>query len=317
MDDLASAALDYADRNPSEAGKSALMAAAAAATAAGRDDLVQALVDRGRTLVEDLIDIELHEEGCGHVSEMMHLLQQGIALAVSDAQQEQLRRRIDEALNGCDVWVGWIHYTHRLGATMPEDEDLAFAEGNRGWTERHVVQLSRDDQGRFHGESTADVKFPNVVYRDDTDDVPECGDDFVDLEAEGRPGTGRVRVLFEGVVADGVWTVTKVSSEPLANLALRTRYHANKWQYTEGTCVLAVNVDEWLTWTDSYTTQLDQGFLGPTPPSLAEMLSDGHQSPNPLGRGAPCIHGFESATVEAQPGVWPFTDVYGRGTSSR
>lgn len=310
IDDLANAALDYANRHPSEAGKSALMAAAAKATAAGRSDLVNTLVDRGRTLVEDLIDIELHEEGCGHVSEMMHLLQQAIALAVSDTQQEQLRKRIDEALNGCDVWVGWIHYSYRLGATMPEDEDLAFAEGSRQWTERHVVRISRDDKGNFHGESTADVSFPNVVYRNDEDDTPECGDDFVDMEAEGNPSTGRVRVLFEGVVADGAWTVTKVSSEPLAAMALRTRYHTHKWQETEGGCVLAVSIDERLPWTDSYTTQLHQGFLGPTPPSIAEMLTDGHQSPNPLGRGEPCVHGFETATVEAQPGVWPFTDVY-------
>ncbi|MDP1826036.1 MAG: hypothetical protein Q8L48_22415 [Archangium sp.] len=309
IEDVANAARDFASRHPDESGKSALMAAAARATAAGRNDIVTDLVDRGRTMVEDLIDIELNEEGCGHVSEMFHLAEQGILLAVNPAQLKQLDDKIQEALNGCDVWVGWIHYYYLVQASMPELEDNVLVEGSRDWREDHVVRISRDDKGNFHGESTADVKFPNVVYRDDADNDPPC-DDFVDLEAEGNPSTGRVRVLFEGVVADEQWTVTKVSSEPLAPLALRTRYHTRMWSMPDDVCVEELNIDNWLTWTDAYTTQLHQGFLGPSAPSLAEMLTEGHRSVNPLGRGEQGISGFKTVPVEAQPGVWPFTRMH-------
>lgn len=120
--------------------------------------------------------------------------------------------------------------------------------------------------------------------------LPEAGDLLAHVsDPSGAPVAS---AIFDGVAA------------------FTDRFHTHMWSRPDDVCVQELSIDNWLTWTDSYTTQLHKGFLGPSAPSLAEMLTEGHRSVNPLGRGEQGISGFETVPVEAQPDVWPFTRMH-------
>jgi hypothetical protein len=306
LDALSAAARDVAARSPGRAGLSALFVAAAAAEHAGDRARADALRERALALVQLELDTST-DQGCGRLVALAHLIEYGRAAGLSRAARQSLEARRDELLWTCDAWTGWVRYDFVLPGALPSDGAAALSDADGTWSERHAVRFTIDLDSHVEGVTDADLRFPRVVYRDETDAAPRCGDDFRELSFTGAPETSRLAVAFDGSVAADTFTLGHARRTDEGAGTAQVRLRAQRWYEGADACLLVQDEDR----TEPlprYTTQLVDGFAGPSTPTLSQMLTDGGRGDNPLGVGAADVSGTARVTLPSPAGPWPFVE---------
>lgn len=306
LDQLSAAAREVAAESPGRAGLSALFVAAAAAEHAGDGERAEELRERALTLVQLGLDAS-EDHGCGRLVALAHLIEYGRAAGLSRTARKSLEARRDELLWTCEVWTGWVRYDFVLPDALPDDADAALSDADGTWSERHPVRFSIDLDSRVVGVTDADLRFPRVVYRDETDGAPRCGDDFRELSFAGAPEAARLAVAFDGSVAADTFTLGDAQRTDEGAETPQVRLRAQRWYEGGDACLLVQDVDR----TEPlprYTTQLVDGFSGPSPLTLSQMLTDGARGENPLGVGAADRSGTARVTLPSPAGPWPFVE---------
>lgn len=306
LDALSAAARAVASEAPGAEGLHALLVAAAAAQHAGDDALVAELRDRALTLVQLQVD-RATGAGCERLLELSHLVEEGRTAGLASSPRKALEARIDELLWTCDAWTGWVRYDFLLPDALPGDADAGLVDAVGTWSERHALRFTIDLDSHVSAADDVDVRFPRVTFRDDADGAPACGDDYRELAFAGSPEASRLGVSLSGSVAADVFHFDDAALAA-GDEAVSLRTRAQRWFEGGDACLLLQDVDRTDGVVPRYTTQLVDGFGGPSPVTLSSMLTDGWQGDNPLGTGAADRSGTAHLLLPPAQGPWPFTE---------
>ncbi|MCE5264618.1 MAG: hypothetical protein LLG97_13925, partial [Deltaproteobacteria bacterium] len=244
--DLAAGAREYAGNNRNEFGKHRLIVAAGAAFEQGQAELGNSLMEEAKQIVREMAARLLNVDECPKVRETLLVHEQVMLLGVSEYDQP-LYDKLQEYYKKCNPWSGTVKYTFFFNDTWPQsdDADMKYSSGDRSWSETHDITFSVHPENQsLAGESNVTVKFPKVIYKNDADNNPECGDDYVNLGAWSEPCPGKLWLEFEGAYVNGVFSISPPvvrPTDPDTPVAIYHLYQAKMWGEESGACAVELN----------------------------------------------------------------------------
>ena len=298
LERLAEAARDFARRNRNEAGKAMLMYAyeiAMESGVEGSEALANDLQREAQELVAEMAEKLAENPNCGNMYELLHVMDQGMRVGgVATAKVQDLKDKVGDRFDNCEIWVGTIRYSFYLLQAFPGlEEKWNLDKSSQTWTELHQVTIGINPvTGHLDGDSYVKLNFPTASYLTEIGGG-DCGPDkqYIDINTGG--GSGFTWMTFAGTYDGKIFQVEQMEERESSPVEFSFHSHGlsgcPKQENDFGKIPIL-----------SYRSQLLDGFFGqPQPPSLEEMLNSGGRSSTEGGGEA--IRGGQD--ISYSPGV--------------
>lgn len=269
---LVEAARKFAKKNPNETGKAMLVYAAQLAQYSGVEGgeaLANELIKEAQDLTAEMAKKMAEKADCGHMDEIMNLIQQGQLLGGSAADAaKELEKKVSDQVKNCVIWTGDIHYTFYLLKDFPELEGHWQLQGSsQSWHEYHRVRIGINPlTGKLSGTSKVRAVMDEASYLEVLGSG-DCGPDEHYMDLSANPGSTTLN--FEGTYADPTWSIGPLQEGENTPAILFMHQHG-LFGCPKQTMELG-NIQLF-----TYRSQLLHGWFGtPEPPNLEEMLNSG------------------------------------------
>lgn len=283
LERLAEAAKEYAKNHRNESDKAMLLYATQAAQGSGiegSEAIVQDLTKAAQDLVAEMAKKLTENPNCGNMYELLHVMDQGMRLGGSaQAQVKNLKDKIGDRFDNCEIWTGTIRYNFYLLEAFPGlEEKWNLVSSSQTWTELHTVTIGINPvTEHLDGDSYVKLNFSTASYLAE-EGGGDCGPDKEYIDVGG--GNGFTWLTFEGTFDGNTFQLEPMEERESRPVDLSIRTHGLfGCPKTEG--------DFGKVPMFPYRSQLLDGFYGkPQPPSLEEMLNSNIQC---SARGTGCV----------------------------
>ncbi len=170
IDDLIDAAMEFANLNRNEAGKTHLIKASEPAHLIGHDEIAAPALNEAGHIALEMGEEILKDPECGKIKEAYRVAENNSKLAVEtkSTSNQQMAQDIYEAyeplLEKCDIWQGTISVRLPTMNTHPVD-DFSRTSGSSEWLEIHQVQISTNVETKAsRAENHVRLLFHSVNY---------------------------------------------------------------------------------------------------------------------------------------------------------
>ena len=272
--ELVEAARKFAKKNPNETGKAMLVYTAQLAQASGVEGgeaIANELMKEAQDLTAEMAKKLAEKADCGHIDEIMHLIDQGQRLGGSAADAaNDLMNKVSDQMNNCVIWEGEIHYMFFLLDEFPDLEGkYNLQNSGLSWHEYHAVRIGINPlTGKLSGTNKVRVNMNEASYLTEMGGG-DCGPEKHYMEIEPNPGTGFTTLEFEGTYANQTWSIGPLQEGDYEPVVLFMHHHG---LFGCPKQVMELGNIQMFT----YRSQLLHGFFGtPEPPNLEEMLNSG------------------------------------------
>jgi len=147
IDDVIDAALNFANQNRNEAGKTHLIKAQEPALLLGHEELAAPANNEAAQIAYEMGEKILKDPDCGKIQEAFKIAENNLyfAVKIKESNNQQMAQDIYDAyeplLEKCDIWLGTITVRLPTLNTHPV-EDFSRRTGSSEWMELHRVQIS-------------------------------------------------------------------------------------------------------------------------------------------------------------------------------